>query len=146
MADRMESTAEKTASGRADRWPWLRVAIGMAVAPVLLTVLAGGIAFIIGGFTEATRIGVFAVAENAVEVFGVYAASLTPAALIPGVVLIGLLRQRGLFVWLGVGVVACSVASAALAALGGAPVPTAAGLGAVFGLLSFAIIRFIARP
>ncbi|MEL6767557.1 MAG: hypothetical protein AAFP17_10280 [Pseudomonadota bacterium] len=120
--------------------------MGTVLAPVLLTVLAGGIAFVIGGFTEATRIGVFAVTENALAVFGLYAASLTPAALIPGVILLGLLRQRGLLVWLGVGVVLCAGASAALAALGGVAVPMAAGLGAVFGLISFAVIRFIARP
>ncbi|MEO0428771.1 MAG: hypothetical protein AAFW01_19995 [Pseudomonadota bacterium] len=127
------------------RWPWLRIAIGVILAPVILTVLAGGIAFVIGGFTEATRIGVFAVAENAMAVFGLYAASLMPSAVVPGVILLSLLRQRGMATWLLTGAVLCAAASAALAGLGGGGVGLAIGLGALFGVIAFAIIRFVAR-
>ncbi|MEM6945688.1 MAG: hypothetical protein AAF416_17980 [Pseudomonadota bacterium] len=133
----VDATAERS------RWPWLRVLVGVITAPIILTGIAWGVAFLVAGFTEATRIGVFAVAENTMHVFAIYAGALTIAAAIPGVVALGLLRWRGFLIWLGLGAALSAIASAGLAVIGGTPLLQAAGLGAIYGLITFALIRLI---
>jgi len=129
--------------------PYLRLAVAMIAAPVVLASALTVLAFLLAGATESTRESTVVVTLEAAVAFFIYLPAFTLTFGLAGVALLWSLARRGVWDWLSVGAGTGALAAAVLGLLaGGRIVPVQVAVAVVLGLVLFGLIRWIAgvRP
>jgi len=127
------------------RWPYLRLALGLVVAPLLLAAVLSLIAFLIAGSSEPDRASTLALTRHAAGLFFVILPGFSLTLGIAGVAALWALGRRGLLAWLVAGAVAGAIVVAVQVLLiAGTIAPAQAAIELAVGLVIFALIRWIA--
>ncbi|MHA1528418.1 MAG: hypothetical protein ACTSVG_05325 [Alphaproteobacteria bacterium] len=129
--------------------PYLRLAMAMIAAPVVLASALTLLAFVVAGATEPTRTNTIVVTLEAAVAFFFYLPAFTLTFGLAGVALLWSLARRGVLDWLSVGAGTGALAAAVLGLLAGDRiVPVQVAVAVVLGLVLFVLIRWIAgvRP
>jgi hypothetical protein len=130
------------------RPPYLRLAVAVVAAPVLLAATLTGIAFLVAGSTELTREETLAVTRNAAQVFFVVLPAFTLTAGLVGIALLWQLGCRASSAWAFAGSCAGMASVLLGVALGEEMVPMHVAVALVVGAAIFLLIRLFAgvRP
>jgi len=125
--------------------PYLRLAMALVVAPLVLATALTLVAFVLAGLTEFTRARTIVVTLEAAVAFFVYLPAFTLTFGLAGVALLWSQGRREVLDWFAAGAGAGAIAAAALGLLaGGRIVPVQVAVAVVLGLVLFALIRWIA--
>lgn len=124
--------------------PWLRLALALVGAPLVLGGALTLISFLVAGSSEPDRAGTLAVTLNAAVVFLVSLTAFSLTFGLAGSLLLGALGRRGVLDWLATGAGAGVAVALVTGTARGAVVPLHVGVAAALGLALFALIRWLA--
>jgi uncharacterized membrane protein len=127
------------------RWPYLRLALGLVVAPLLLASVLTLLAFLLAGSTEPDRDSTLAVTRHAAGVFFTVLPGFTLTFGLVGVAVLWALGRRGVLAWFGTGAASGAIVlvlKAMLVSWGIGVIQAAVAVGS--GIAIFALIRWIA--
>lgn len=125
--------------------PYLRLAVAMVAAPLVIAAVMTLIAWVIAGSSETTRAGTMALTREAAVLFLTAAGIFGVLAGIPGVATLWALGKRSIIAWMATGSGLGAVLSILLSTLQtGQATPAAITVGVIFCWLMFTLIRAIA--